>query len=149
MADENPLHILIQYCSSWGYRNAFVKFAQMLKDYYPEATVVGDTYPPGAIQTLLAQLCQFIFFFGLALLFASDFVGNALPFVIIQNLCNYIKNNKMQTFFVIFLCNTFGSSLLSTGAFEVYCNNHLIFSKLATGELPNVQFLLQEIAKLA
>lgn len=55
----------------------------------------------------------------------------------------------MQTFIALYVINLIGSNLLSTGAFEVYVQDELIWSKIETGTLPNNQFLLQEISKLA
>lgn len=43
-----------------------------------------------------------------------------------------------------FLLNMIQSQVSSTGAFEIYLDNRLIFSKLATGRMPNAQ----ELSKL-
>jgi len=40
---------------------------------------------------------------------------------------------------VMFLGNSVYGSLMSTGAFEVYLDSNLIFSKLQTGAMPNMQ----------
>lgn len=37
------------------------------------------------------------------------------------------------------------SNLLSTGAFEVFFNNELIYSKIATGEVPDINWLIQTL----
>ena len=55
----------------------------------------------------------------------------------------------MQTFVALYVINLIGSNLLSTGAFEVYVQDELIWSKIETGRLPEMQYLLQEITKLA
>ena len=41
-----------------------------------------------------------------------------------------------------FLGNTISNGLTSTGAFEVFADGQLVFSKLATGRMPNMQELL-------
>jgi len=50
-----------------------------------------------------------------------------------------IQENKW-TFGILafFLGNMISQSLLSTGAFEIYINNDLVFSKLQTGRMPDV-----------
>ena len=53
----------------------------------------------------------------------------------------------MQTFIALYVINLIGSNLLSTGAFEVYVGDELVWSKLETGTLPDYQYLLQEITK--
>ncbi len=49
---------------------------------------------------------------------------------------DYVKNNKTGCFFVLFMINTFGANQLSTGAFEIYFNGDLVYSKLMNGRLP-------------
>lgn len=51
----------------------------------------------------------------------------------------YLANNKMSTCMTSWLLgNTLAQNLVSTGAFEVYYDGNLIFSKLTTGKLPVV-----------
>jgi selT/selW/selH-like putative selenoprotein len=40
-------------------------------------------------------------------------------------------------------CNMASSSLLSTGAFEVYFNDTLVFSKIDTGLVPDANYLIE------
>ena len=47
-----------------------------------------------------------------------------------------VKDNKTMVFFALFMINTFGANQLSTGAFEIYFNGDLIYSKLNTGVMP-------------
>ena len=54
----------------------------------------------------------------------------------------------MQTFIALYVINLIGSNLLSTGAFEVYIQDELVWSKIETGRLPDHKYLLQEIAKM-
>ena len=42
-----------------------------------------------------------------------------------------------------FLLNMIQNAVSSTGAFEVYLDNQLIFSKLSTGRVPNVHELVR------
>lgn len=49
-----------------------------------------------------------------------------------------MKSNQMMTIVVLMGVNMLANSLLSTGAFEVYFNEQLVFSKLATGHAPDL-----------
>jgi selT/selW/selH-like putative selenoprotein len=47
----------------------------------------------------------------------------------------------MYGFGVFFLGNNIQASLLSTGAFEMYLDGQLVYSKLATGGMPTLQII--------
>jgi hypothetical protein len=46
-----------------------------------------------------------------------------------------------------FICNQLSASLVNTGAFEVYDDNKLIFSKLKSGNVPSTQDILALLFK--
>eukprot|EP00916_Digyalum_oweni_P006133 GHVL01010582.1.p1 GENE.GHVL01010582.1~~GHVL01010582.1.p1 ORF type:complete len:114 (+),score=4.61 GHVL01010582.1:375-716(+) len=52
---------------------------------------------------------------------------------------NKFANQIMITFFI---GNFISGSLLKSGAFEIYLGNELVWSKLATGQLPSVHDLI-------
>jgi len=144
---DSTISIIIKYCQSWGYKNAFVKTANYLHSYFPEAQIQGDIYPPPAMNQLIAQIASYIFFAGLIFIFFGETIANNVTQL--RELCNWVAQNKMQTFIMLYVINLVGSNLLSTGAFEVYVQDELIWSKLEHGTLPNNQFLLQEITKMS
>lgn len=57
------------------------------------------------------------------------------------------ENKWMYLMGSMFVCNTIKNGLTQTGAFEVYVNNNLVFSKLASGRIfqpEEIQLLLLE-----
>lgn len=54
-----------------------------------------------------------------------------------------IKENSVACFFGGFMFNNLGTSLLSSGAFEIYIDGVLIYSKLKTGRPPNQNDVLE------
>lgn len=55
-----------------------------------------------------------------------------------------MDNHKIQVcIFVFFLGSQIQSKLLSTGAFEVEINNQLVYSKIETGNMPNLNQLIE------
>ena len=52
----------------------------------------------------------------------------------------------MMLFIILFLCNSVAQSLMSTGAFEVEFNGKLVYSKLETGRMPNLNELFEGFA---
>jgi len=58
---------------------------------------------------------------------------------------NEVKDNKMPVFVGLFLMNSMANSQLSTGAFEIFYNGDLVFSKLAMGRMPSGREVLLTI----
>lgn len=50
-----------------------------------------------------------------------------------------IKDKQMMFLGVLFMINNLGNSMLATGAFEVYADGVLVFSKLQEGRAPSEQ----------
>ena len=88
---ESPLSIIIKYCQSWGYRNAFVKTANYLSKYYPEAHIEGGLYPPPDVNQFIASVAQYLFFFGLILIFFGEAIAPKVNIPQIRELCTYIS----------------------------------------------------------
>jgi selT/selW/selH-like putative selenoprotein len=72
-----------------------------------------------------------------------DQLGIPVP-EIVQNM----NNNKPVAFMVLFVMNSLANSLIATGAFEIYVNEDLIFSKLQTGRFPNGDELIAALNAL-
>lgn len=97
--------------------------------------VEGTTYPAPKEKQMLAQLMSFAFLGGIVLLIAGDSIFSALK-IEEPGFYQTMKTNKMTAFLLLFLINNIGNSLLNTGAFEIYVDGDLVFSKLATGRFP-------------
>jgi len=55
------------------------------------------------------------------------------------------ESKWLYGFGVFFLGNNIQASLLSTGAFEMYLDGKLLFSKLQTGDMPSLQNLQESL----
>mmetsp|Transcript_24999 Transcript_24999/g.77184 ORF Transcript_24999/g.77184 Transcript_24999/m.77184 type:complete len:108 (+) Transcript_24999:606-929(+) len=47
-----------------------------------------------------------------------------------------LNDNKMMTFAAVWMANNVAAQMVATGAFEIYLDDTLVFSKLHTGRLP-------------
>lgn len=117
-----------------------------LEARFPDMDVVGSIHPPGQMKEGIAQLCSLIFMVGLVILLTGEFLGNALNVQALRDLAIYMKANTMQTVMFILMANFIGSQMLATGAFEVYHEEDLIFSKLQTGGLPQLEQIVHMIS---
>lgn len=59
-----------------------------------------------------------------------------------------MNNNKPAMFMMLFVINSMGNSLSATGAFEIYLNDRLVFSKLQMGRFPNGPDLISALEQL-
>jgi len=126
-----------------------MKTAKYLRNYYPEAQIEGGIYPPPDLNTFIASIASYLFIFGMIVIFFGEAIAQRVNIPQIKDICLWISQNKMQTFIGLYVINLIGSNLLQTGAFEVWVQDELIWSKIETGRLPDMQYLLAEIAKLA
>jgi len=124
-----------------------VQVARTLQARFPEVEVVGSVYPPGPLKSAVAQLCSLIFMLGLFVMLAGKTIGQALNIQPLTELATKMNSNQMQSFMIIFVANVIGGQMLATGAFEVYTEDDLIFSKLQSGALPQLDQLVAAIGK--
>ena len=106
----------------------------------------GELYPPPEFNQLIAKLTGYIWVGGLVLLFGGDAIFSALG-IPEPAIYQYAKTNKMTVGFGLFMLNNLGASMLSTGAFELYLNGDLIYSKLETGRMPVLMDVVEAFAK--
>lgn len=59
-----------------------------------------------------------------------------------------VEQNKTAIVMAGFFCNMVGNALLQSGAFEVYVDNVLVFSKLQSGGVPHHEELYTMVKQL-
>ena len=102
---------------------------------YPEILVVGQEYPLSGARAGLSKVVSF----AQMALMGIGIGGNFVPAIRDHPLYQRYQDKKM----FIFIGGYFGLNLLqnkisSTGAFEVFLNNKLVFSKIATNRMPSM-----------
>mmetsp|Transcript_46797 Transcript_46797/g.101651 ORF Transcript_46797/g.101651 Transcript_46797/m.101651 type:complete len:122 (-) Transcript_46797:440-805(-) len=101
----------------------------------------GSTHHPGDLRVGAAQLLQMTFFGGLAV----SMVGRSmLPAAAAE----FLNNNQMLTFGLLFGCNVLSGKLIATGAFEIFYEGTPVWSKLETGRFPALDELTSSIRRL-
>lgn len=99
----------------------------------PNLAVVGEEYPLPPARALASKVVS-VLQMGI---FILPFLATRIPAVVNHPYYRVFEQRKLM--FLIggyFLLNMLQSQLSSTGAFEIYLDNSLIFSKLATGRMP-------------
>lgn len=138
--------IRISYCYSCGYRRAFEDYSRVIKERYPQITVVGENHTPNFIRLAIAQTLSFGKFVVIGLI-----VSNINPFsyfgMITPTYWNMLAQHRLYgSMMIFFICNTLESYLMSTGAFEITYNGVLIWSKLKNGRMISPQELFSLIS---
>ena len=114
----------------------------------PKVNVSGENFNVGGIKELVANLLGWVKMLGFALLFADDMIFKAIfgeeqqqPQAV-KDFRAWLAENKMafgaMTFFGV---TVFQNGLLQSGAFEMYINDKLVFSKLQSGDMPSIEII--------
>mmetsp|Transcript_2184 Transcript_2184/g.7105 ORF Transcript_2184/g.7105 Transcript_2184/m.7105 type:complete len:132 (-) Transcript_2184:1257-1652(-) len=105
--------------------------------------VVGSHHPPTATNAALAKAVGFAQFSAIAATFSGAQVFPALGMAVPSFVAGMAENKLQSAGAAFFLGNTLSQNLLNTGAFEVYYDGDVVFSKLNEKRLPNVQEILR------
>lgn len=119
-----------------------MQVSQLIRQRHPGMEVVGSNYPPTAVNVALSKLVGF----GTMGAVATTFFGEKIFEMLGMPRPEFVQSmqsNKMGSCMgAWFLGNTVSQNLLNTGAFEVYYNGEVIFSKMEQKRLPNIPEIL-------
>mmetsp|Transcript_34928 Transcript_34928/g.87988 ORF Transcript_34928/g.87988 Transcript_34928/m.87988 type:complete len:137 (-) Transcript_34928:345-755(-) len=123
---------------------------KLIQDEFPGTEVIPSSFPVAPAKMALAKFAGFAQMGLLALTFAGDkifpLIGMEPPELYQQS----VAQNKFGYCMGIWLLgNAVNNGLMSTGAFEVYYDGSLIFSKLETGRMPFGQEITEALSKPA
>ena len=130
--------------------------AQQLQSRIPQLllTISGAVQPPPYHKVLLASLLSLTFYLGLLLTVILPLLLPYLPpstpyLAQLNRLMLLVRDNYMVCVAVLFGCNVVAGQLMATGAFEVDVAGEEVWSKLHTGTLPSIDYLVQEVKRAA
>lgn len=118
------------------------------------AAIHGEVAQPPALQLLVAQCLSWVFMIGLVVTFLLGPLLTILPAHFPQrdalNAANqWIKDRQSIIVVVLFAANVLASQLTQTGAFEVFFDGELVWSKKSSGKLPTTEFLVHQLEVMA
>jgi len=116
--------------------------------------IQGEVYPPPLPNRILSSILSLAFYLGLILIFL---LPNLMPRIPVNNrfqpfltrLNETIAANHGMIVMILFGSQLLAGQLAQSGAFEVFYDNQLIFSKLESNQLPNVEFLIRQLQQAA
>ncbi|EEE64025.1 hypothetical protein OsJ_18854 [Oryza sativa Japonica Group] len=117
---------------------------RMLETSFPGIHVILHNYPPPFPKRVLGKLVPILQVGAIATIMAGDHIFPRLGMVPPPWYYS-LRANRFGTMATIWLFGNFAQSFLqSSGAFEVYCNGDLVFSKLAEQRFPS-EFELRDL----
>jgi selT/selW/selH-like putative selenoprotein len=125
--------LTFQFCSSEGYESTFKELKDKIGFMHPEVFVNNEECVLPPTKKMLSQAVSVLQLGVMGI----GIGGNFIPAIRDHALYQRFQANKM----VILVGGYFGLNMLknavsSTGAFEVFLNGELIFSKLVKNRLP-------------
>mmetsp|Transcript_2745 Transcript_2745/g.7581 ORF Transcript_2745/g.7581 Transcript_2745/m.7581 type:complete len:136 (+) Transcript_2745:177-584(+) len=115
-----------------------MKIRGRIEASYPGITVEGSNHPPAFPRTEIATFLRGMQFTVLALALFGDSIFSFLNVPLPQFYISLFRENKIPVILgSLFVGNALISNLTSTGAFEIVCNNQVLWSKLQSGKAPN------------
>ncbi|CAD6229246.1 unnamed protein product [Miscanthus lutarioriparius] len=134
----------LKFCASFSYRGTAMTMKRVLETSFPGIHVVLENYPPPFPKRALGKAVPLLQFGAMATLMAGDQIFPR--FGMVPPPWYYsLRANRFGTMASIWLFGNFAHSFLqSSGAFEVYCNGQLVFSKLSEQRFPS-ELELQEL----
>ncbi|KAJ9185372.1 hypothetical protein P3X46_005014 [Hevea brasiliensis] len=129
--------INIDFCASCSYRGTAVTMQNMLETQFPGINVILANYPPSFPKRLLSKVVP-VFQFGIiGVIMAGEQIFPRLGFAVPPPWYYSLRANRFGSIASTWLFGNFIQSFLqSSGAFEVYCNGELVFSKLTENRFP-------------
>lgn len=130
-------------------RGAYMQVTQMAERHFPGMQAVGSNYPVPDWKMALVRALQAVQYGLLAVCMFGDqifqYLGVAPPQLYVQNV---VPNRFGAVIGVWFVGNMLVNTLQSTGAFEVYFDGQLIFSKLQMGRMPTVPEIFEPMERI-
>ncbi|KAF5476280.1 hypothetical protein F2P56_008011 [Juglans regia] len=130
-------NVNINFCSSCSYRGNAVTMKNMLETAFPGINVFLANHPPPLPKRLLSKVVP-VFQFGIiGIIVAGEQIFPRLGMMPPPWYYSMRANRFGSIASTWLLGNFFQSFLQSSGAFEVYCNGELVFSKLQEHRFPS------------
>ncbi|XP_042513499.1 selT-like protein [Macadamia integrifolia] len=137
--------INIRFCSSCSYGGTAMTMKKMLETSFPGIDVIPANHPPKLPKRLLSKVVPVVQVGVIGILMAGEQIFPRLGYMTPPPWYFSLRANRFGTIASTWLLgNVVQSFLQSSGAFEVYCNGELVFSKLKEQRFPS-EFELREL----
>ncbi|KAF4379118.1 hypothetical protein CsatB_000433 [Cannabis sativa] len=127
----------INFCTSCSYRGNAVTIKNMLENAFPGINVVLANHPPAFPKRIVSKVIPVVQVGIVGVIMAGEQIFPKLGIMTPPAWYFSLRANRFGSIASVWLFgNFFQSALQSTGAFEVFCNGELVFSKLKEQRFP-------------
>ncbi|KAJ1493466.1 hypothetical protein T484DRAFT_1929375 [Baffinella frigidus] len=121
-----------------------MEYSHFLHQKFPGIECTNAVKVASDRNLLLAQMMSYAQIAGFIMAFFGSAIFNAMSMPV-PGWAKWVEENRGFAIAGFFLSNTVVSSLVQTGAFEVYLGGELLHSKQETGVLPEINALVRLI----
>lgn len=118
----------------------YLQVKQFLEEKFPElrGNITGGNKAPPQFAVYMMNVVSFLHLITIAFFFMGDNLWNIIGVTQPPSWYYTCKQYPLQTLVTIFLViPSIGQKFVTTGAFEIMCNDQVLFSKIQTGRFPN------------
>ena len=147
---ESITKIKIQFCQSWSFVGYFQEVKQQLEYRYKDVQVIPEQYPLKNPRKLIYNLMIALEIIIIIMIALSDFIKPKIEQYVIPDLINLFNENKLAKIAMVFLMGQYiGQIISNAGAFEVFCDDKLIWSTIEhNGIKPNLSTIIRLVKQL-
>ena len=120
-----------------------MEIQQIMEKNFQNVIVKGEEYPLHFIRKILSYLVTITQISVFTTMILGESIKPFLINIIPNYLIDWIIENKLLSLIISFFAgNILQSNISNTGAFEIFYNGNQIWSKLQTGNVPNINQLI-------
>ena len=152
LRNENMITtITIQFCPSSASNGYFAHVKEQLESKYSDVSVVSEQYPLKNPRKTIYYIMRVIEGIIIILIAISNYIKQKLETILGPDFFKIINQNKLTTIGFVFIIGLYvGQAIYYVDAFEVFCEDKLIYSTIEkNGIKPTLKTITQLVKKLA
>ena len=142
--------IKVQFFQSSIFQEYFRHMKEQLENKYSDVQVISEQYPLQNPRKMIYYIFVGIEILCIFLVAISSFIKPPLEVLLGKDFYKIVNENKLTTIGFIFIIGLYGGQIIyNTGAFEVFCDDILIWSTIEkNGTKPTIKTITQTIKKM-
>ena len=143
------IDLRIEFCQSWSHGGYFNQVKEHLENNYSNISVTPSDYPLSNTRKILYYLVTFFQFGTIIIVLGGNYVKPYLIGIISEKYISLIEGNKLIIGMGAFLIgNILNNNITNAGAFEIYCNEKLIWSAINNDKkVPNIETIINMVQR--
>lgn len=143
------IDLRIEFCQSWSHRGYFNQVKEYLEKNYSNISVIPSDFPLSQTRKILYYLVTFFQISIILAAFSGNYIKPYLIGIVPENYLDWIEGNKMIVGMGGFLIgNMLNNNITNSGAFEIYCNERLIWSAINNEKrVPNLETIISMVQR--